>query len=276
MPAQSKSQQKLMGIVRAIQTGDADPEEFSKGAQQMAKDMKPSDVKDFASTSHKGLPDKKEEEIKKLKERIRTLIREKNLKEMNVTGNVQGYYTPGAFGKPGNEKKKAKRQADLTGYTPVNEAVNLTKMLRKLGWAGEDWTPKEFAAQIKKLSDETLISWAKSNKGIGKGIPNTPLAFQQKLVGIEMKKRGLAESLNENRWLELKNENVPAKAKIDRGISNINKQLAEMEKFMNWYGRLKQENGVTNETFWKRTNRNIYSIKERLMKLEQKIRKISE
>ena len=82
--------------------------------------------------------------------------------------------------------------------------------------------------------------------------------------------------MNENRWLELKNENVPAKAKIDRGISNINKQLAEMEKFMNWYGRLKQENGVTNETFWKRTNRNIYSIKERLMKLEQKIRKISE
>jgi hypothetical protein len=48
-----------------------------------------------------------------------------------------------------------------------------------------------------------------------------------------------------------------------------------MEKFLNWYGRLKQENGVTNETFWKRTNKNIYSIKERLMKLEQKIRKIS-
>jgi len=200
MPATSKSQQKLMGIVHAIQKGEADPKDFSKGAQQMAKDMKPGDVKDFASTSHKGLPDKKEEQIQKLKERIRSMIREKMMKEISATGNVDGYGTPFAFGKPENEKKKAKRQADLTGYTPVNE----------------------------------------------------------------------------NRWLELKNENVPAKAKIDRGISNINKQLAEMEKFMNWYGRLKQENGVTNETFWKRTNRNIYSIKERLMKLEQKIRKISE
>ena len=200
MPAQSKSQQKLMGIVHAIQKGEADPKDFSKTAQDMAKDMKASDVKDFASTSHKGLPDKKEEQIQKLKERIRSMIREKMMKEMNVTGNVAGYNTPFAFSGKDGEKKKAKKQADLTGYTPVNE----------------------------------------------------------------------------NRWLELKNEEMPAKAKIDRGISNINKQLAEMEKFMNWYGRLKQESGVTNETFWKRTNRNIYSIKERLMKLEQKIRKISE
>lgn len=200
MPAQSKSQQKLMGIVHAIQKGDADPKDFNQQAQDMAKDMKPDDVKDFASTSHKGLPDKKEEQIQKIKERIRYMIREKMMKEMTGSGAAGEYQTPFAFGKPENEKKKAKRQADLTGYTPVNE----------------------------------------------------------------------------NRWLELKNEDTPAKAKIDRGISNINKQLAEMEKFMNWYGRLKQESGVTNETFWKRTNRNIYSIKERLMKLEQKIRKISE
>jgi hypothetical protein len=60
---------------------------------------------------------------------------------------------------------------------PLEEASSTEKFLRKLGWAGEDWTPQEFASQIKKLSDSTLIAWAKSNKGIGKGIPNTPLAF---------------------------------------------------------------------------------------------------
>ena len=49
-----------------------------------------------------------------------------------------------------------------------------------------------------------------------------------------------------------------------------------MEKFLEWYGKLKQESGITNDQFWKRTNGNIYSIKERLIKLEQKIRKISE
>jgi hypothetical protein len=69
---------------------------------------------------------------------------------------------------------------------------------------------------------------------------------------------------------------MPAHRKIGKGISNINKQLAEMEKFLNWYGKLKQESGVTNEQYWKRTNGNILKIKERLIKLEQYIRKISE
>ena len=86
---------------------------------------------------------------------------------------------------------------------PLNEASSTEKFLRKLGWAGEDWTPQEFASQIKKLSDNTLISWAKSNKGIGKGIPNTPLAFQQKLVKIEMDKRGLSlDEVQEKYYVE--------------------------------------------------------------------------
>jgi hypothetical protein len=77
----------------------------------------------------------------------------------------------------------------------LEEVSVLTKLARKIGWAGEDWTPKEFASQIKSLDDETLLKWAKDNKGI----PNTPLAFQQKLVKIEMAKRGLdQESLNES------------------------------------------------------------------------------
>ena len=83
-------------------------------------------------------------------------------------------------------------------------------------------------------------------------------------------------TITENRWLELKKEEAPAKAKIGRGISNINKQLTEMERFLNWYSRLKQKNNVSNEHFWKRTNHNILKIKERLVRLENVLRKISE
>lgn len=196
MPAVSKAQQKFMGMVHAAHKGDepASPE-VAKAAASMSK----GDAEDFASTKHKGLPDKKDE-IARIKEQIRKIVREKFLKEMNVTGNVQGYATPYAFGKKSNEKEKGKKQADLTGYTVVNE----------------------------------------------------------------------------NRWLELKREDASPKAKIGKGISTINRQLAEMEKFLEWYGKLKQESGITNDQFWKRTNANIYSIKERLIKLEQKIRKISE
>jgi hypothetical protein len=69
MPAQSKQQQKFMGIVHAIQKGDIPASDASPEAQKVAKDMKPSDVKDFASTSHKGLPKKvKQEILNRLKE----------------------------------------------------------------------------------------------------------------------------------------------------------------------------------------------------------------
>jgi hypothetical protein len=198
MPAVSKAQQRFMGMVHAAQKGDM--ENPSPEVSKAADSMSDKDAKDFASTSHKGLPDKKDEQIKQLKEKIRQLVREKMMDEMNVTGNVQGYNTPGAFGKPENEKKKGKRQADLTGYSVVSE----------------------------------------------------------------------------NRWLDLKNEESTAQAKIGRGISNINKQLKEMERFLNWYGKIKNESGVDNKSYWKRTNGHIYSIKERLIKLDQKIRQISE
>lgn len=62
MPAKSKKQQQLMGIVRAIQKGDMKPSEASSKAREMAKSMKPKDVKDFASTEHEDLPKKTKKE----------------------------------------------------------------------------------------------------------------------------------------------------------------------------------------------------------------------
>lgn len=62
MPATSQQQQKLMGIVRALQKGDIKPSQASGKAKEMAKSMKKSDVKDFASTKHKGLPKKVKKE----------------------------------------------------------------------------------------------------------------------------------------------------------------------------------------------------------------------
>ena len=71
MPAQSKQQQKFMGIVRAIQKGEQPASKFSKKAQDAADDMKKKDVEKFASTKHKGLPKKVEQE---LREKIRAMV----------------------------------------------------------------------------------------------------------------------------------------------------------------------------------------------------------
>ena len=57
MPAVSKAQQKFFGIVRAIQKGEMAP--TTPETAKASADMKKKDVKDFASTKHKGLPKKK-------------------------------------------------------------------------------------------------------------------------------------------------------------------------------------------------------------------------
>ena len=57
MPALSKQQQRFFGIVRAIQKGEQAP--TTPETAKAAEDMKKTDVKKFASTKHKGLPEKK-------------------------------------------------------------------------------------------------------------------------------------------------------------------------------------------------------------------------
>lgn len=72
--AVSKAQQKFFGMVRAKQKGEMD--DASPEVKKAADSMSKKDVKDFAKTKHKGLPDKKvDEDAKKLatkdKERYR-------------------------------------------------------------------------------------------------------------------------------------------------------------------------------------------------------------
>ncbi len=80
----SKKQQQFFGIVRGMQKGDT-PKKGKAG--EAAKEMKQKDVKDFASTKHKGLPEKvkpkkketkEEDDVKKLEENIMSLV-EKHL-----------------------------------------------------------------------------------------------------------------------------------------------------------------------------------------------------
>ena len=56
--AVSKKQQKFMGMVRAAQKGEG---ASSPEVAKVTSSMKKKDVKDFASTKHKGLPEKKKE-----------------------------------------------------------------------------------------------------------------------------------------------------------------------------------------------------------------------
>ena len=80
--------------------------------------------------------------------------------------------------------------------------------------------------------------------------------------------------VDENRWLELKREESSPNQKIGKGISNIKKQLSEIEKFIEWYSKIKSESGLERTGYWKRTHRNLNGIKERLNKITQRIHEL--
>jgi membrane-associated HD superfamily phosphohydrolase len=77
MPAVSKAQQRFMGMVHAAQKGDM--ENPSPEVEKAADSMSDKDAKDFASTSHKGLPDKKENMI--TRNRLKEIVKEVMVEE---------------------------------------------------------------------------------------------------------------------------------------------------------------------------------------------------
>ncbi len=184
----------------------------------------------------------------RLKEAIRKYVRERNIQktldEMSVTGNVAGYNTPAAFAKPGQTAKKNKRLAQATGGTVVDTLEEGEK-----DWAlGDVPASKDEALPIKPTA--------------AKEVDNAKVADISGMI------------VAENRWLELKREMSSPKAKVGKGISNIQRQLSEIEKFVNWYSKIKTESGLKKEDYWKRTNQHLYKIRERLMGITEKLRKL--
>jgi hypothetical protein len=82
------------------------------------------------------------------------------------------------------------------------------------------------------------------------------------------------KKVNENRWQELRKDESSPKAKIGRGISNVNRQLSEIETFLGWYGKLKIEGDMDSTEHWKRTKKNLFKIRERLNNIATSISKL--
>jgi hypothetical protein len=190
----------------------------------------------------------------RLKEIIRGIVKEiqdeKELEEMTGTGAVAGYDTPNAFAKPGQTAKKNKRLANVTGGEVVDDLEE-----------AKDWLKNDVPANSKKPL--TMKPTAISSADAG-GIADKS--------GMILAKDDEEASLNENRWLEIKNGDGSPKAKMSRGVTSIKQQLGEVEKFVNWYSKIKNENGVKRGDYYKRTNKSLHKIKERLMNLSEKIR----
>ena len=115
MPAVSKAQQRFFGMVRAAQKGEMDSP--SPEVAKVAATIKRSDVKKFASTNHKGLPEKKE-----VKEALRSsLLTDKKFMK-KVDSAKKGKKKFSEFSKDMEAAKK--RTYDVDKKTPYNVHKN--------------------------------------------------------------------------------------------------------------------------------------------------------
>ena len=196
MPALSKKQQKFMGIVRSIQTGDADSKNFTPRVQAVAKNMKKKDVEDFASTKHKGLPMKKEM-LDKLKEMVRV-----ELESCGYTHSVSGKKLKSSGG-TGPEDRHLKEMSDKS-----------KKIINKLGKKEKEM----FLTMVDMMGFDQVMSDYKRDKK----------AFKQFIgyakMGIEYQiDMSLFESVNEDGHTDVASAKRKAMLVVDDANKLLNK-----------------------------------------------------
>ena len=155
MPAVSKKQQRFFGIVRAIQKGEMAP--TTPETAKASADMKKKDVKDFASTKHKGLPEKKvskEEKDFSQKDKIMKKVKSlhkhlyKNLHKGDKSGDVNEGFKTDIL----TDKRYAKRIADQEKVNKERDArMKYGKFYNKAKEARDRLRPGEVKRYDKKL-----------------------------------------------------------------------------------------------------------------------------
>jgi len=83
------------------------------------------------------------------------------------------------------------------------------------------------------------------------------------------------KELHENKYYEYKNDTTKSPhRKIAEAISQLNKNLQEVERVIRMNSRLKTESGIASEQLWKRTQQGLLKLESKLLGLATRIREI--
>lgn len=170
MPATSKAQQRLFGLAYAIKKGDVKKSDADAKAVEIADSMSLKDLKKFAETDHKGLPDKVKESlltegkgyteasklIKNLRSKVYPKLNDDELLEFkremvdHLGGTLDEGITPGNMGGMGGMAfpSNTNGAADGSGDVPAGR-----------GDAEEEYKKKKKKrdAEIKKQKNESMV-----------------------------------------------------------------------------------------------------------------------
>jgi hypothetical protein len=156
MPAKSQQQQKFMGMVHALNKGEIKPSDVSQSVKDVAKNIKKSDAKDFASTKHSGLP-------KRVKQEILDALKEYANK---MSGNKHG-----GSGSYGYAPQKGLRDDD--GY---DESINEGKIPQPIQNLIDDMVKNKIQRRSVRI---------KSKSGLARFMKDVKPALKDKLLTIK-------------------------------------------------------------------------------------------
>ena len=219
---------------------------------------------------------------------------ENELDEATTSGAAGAYNTPNAFSDKGAKDKKLKKkiatQLGMKLVGKIDESVN------------EAMKPSQIRSAISKVKKGLMRKWKQKGgyENFGqKELDQMKSKFDYNPYGSSDERQiskmldgfdnwamnydgNMRESVNEakiqrpvNRWLAIKNDETkhPHK-KMAMGLKELKYQLRETEKFFNWYNKIKTMNELDSNQYWKRTNKHIYKIKERLINIARTIQEI--
>ena len=219
MPAQSKSQQRFFGVVKAMQKGDI-PKKGRAG--KIAKQMSKKDVDDFASTKHKGKPEKVKRE-QRVRELIKKMVREEldettvrisTMKDVSFAGRDR-LQLVGKKGKLGLDRKsvsalvKAVRSALGRSFTTHEQKLNEAKTIT---------LPNGVKA---KIEFKGITLQAKGKKPVF--LDRTEMMIFFKATQKYMKQGLAAGKMSEGKLSEGKNTKL---------ISNLKNDISKLDKLV--------------------------------------------
>jgi hypothetical protein len=126
-------------------------------------------------------------------------------------------------------------------------------------------TPNAFSDGSKK-SKKKQDDNAETSTGFKKVKESTYMKMIKKMSG-----------LNETSYREYKKDPTSTpQQKVNRGINEVNKMLGNMEKIVNNNLRLKTEMGVQSNHFWKSTGKRFAKINERMTRIANRLKELSQ
>jgi hypothetical protein len=160
----------------------------------------------------------------------------------------------------------------------------------------------KFKKYLKEEEDSELEEGsATANLDGGEGPVKTPYAFGDDSKSSKKKQKDNAETatdfelvkdslyirmmkslnssgqLNETSYRDYKKDPTSTpQQKVNRGIMEVNKMLGKMEKIVNNNLRLKTEMGVQSNHFWKSTGNRFAKINERMTRIANRLKELSQ